>query len=139
MDGEIVASGTLPSYTFESTKYGEELVHRIKVTGPIDLKKRITLYNETLKLSMSTNYYCILDNRDGHENIFSLSDMEVLDLILVDAGITAFFGATITTDNSYAILVKLADNSFKKSNLEGELISTVSSDEAEKFIAAKLC
>jgi hypothetical protein len=59
MDGKIVASETLPGFTFESTMYGDDVVHRIKVTEPIDLEKRVPMYRATIEISSSTNYYCI--------------------------------------------------------------------------------
>ena len=70
--------------------------------------------------------------------MFSLSDMKVLDDLLVESGIELFYGATITTDPAYSGLVKLANTNVNVSKLDGALLSTDSADEAEHFILTKL-
>jgi len=138
MDGIIVASGIFPGFEYTSTKYGEEVVHRIKVVGPIDLTRRLPLYRETLAINPSEKYFCTLDNRDRHENKFSYPDIVVLDNLLIEAGIKRFYGATITTDPAYPGLVKLANSNAKMSQLEGEMLATSDPAEAEAFIMAKI-
>ena len=134
MHGLVVAAGTLPSFEFRSIKYGGEVLHRIRVTGRIDLERRMPLYHETLANNPSSNYFCILDNSEGHENDLSLSDIMLLDKILVEAGIEKFYGATITPDWNYKGIVKLANFSAEVSKLNAELLSTRNPDEAESFI-----
>ncbi|MEQ8354018.1 MAG: hypothetical protein RH942_00660 [Kiloniellaceae bacterium] len=134
MDGAVVASGTLPSYAYVSVKYAEEVIHRIRVTGAIDLERRLPLYRETLANNPSSNYFCVLDNSEGYENDFSYPDMAVLDRLLVEAGIKHFYGVTVTKDPGYRNLVKLASDHAKLLNLEGDLFATDDLAEAERFI-----
>lgn len=134
----VVASGSMTGFTFESIKYGEEVLHWVKVVGPIDLAKRLPLYRATLEINPSSHYYCILDNTDGHDNNFTFSDMKMLDDMLVEAGIEKFYGATVSSDRAYSGLVKLANTSVEMSKLGGELLATDSVEEAEHFIFSKL-
>ena len=138
MQGKVVASGRLPSYDYQSVEYAGEIVHRITVKGPIDLEHRLPLYQETLAINQTSNYFCILDNSDGHENTLSRSDMVLLDSILVEGGIKNFYGVTITTDPSYAGIVKLAGYSAEASRLNAEMLATPDPAEAERFILEKL-
>lgn len=134
MDGPIIASGIFPSFKFSSIQYGKEVVHKIKVTGPIDLEKRLPLYHKTLAVNPSDKYFCILDNSEEYENNFSYPDIVALDNLLIAAGIRCFYGATITKDPAYSNLVKLANHNAKASKLEGELLATGDPAEAERFI-----
>jgi hypothetical protein len=138
MGGTIIASGTLPCFEYVSIRHAEELLHRIKITGAIDLEKRLPLYHRTLDLNPSSNYFCILDNSGGHENKISYKDIQILDDILVAAGIRRFYGATITTDHAYANLVKLAKYNARISKLEGDLLATHDPAAAESFIMEKM-
>jgi len=137
-EGVVVASGRLPSYVYVSTKYGSEILHRIKVTGRIDLEKRLPLYRATLAINETSNYFCILDNRDRHENAFSYADIQELDQVLIDAGIDHFYGATISNDPDYPKLVKLANDSASTTPMETELMATADPAEAEAFVMGKL-
>lgn len=138
MDGTIVASGKIPSFEYVTTKYMEEVVHRIKVTGRIDLETRLPLYHATLAANSSCNYFCILDNSGGYENVFSYPDIVVLDNLLIESGIEYFCGATITIDPAYPDLVKLANYNAKATKLQGDLMATFDPDEAEIFIQEKI-
>jgi len=138
MDGTVVASGTLPSFIYESVKFGDSVLHRIEVTGPINLAVRIPLYKKTLETAHSSDYFCILDNRAGYENTFSYADMAELDTMLIQAGIRNFYGATVSTDPYYTALVKLAQSNMELSELGGELLATNDYEEAEEFIMARL-
>jgi hypothetical protein len=138
MDGDIVASGVVPSYEFVTYGYGSEVLHRIKVTGPIDLSRRLPLYRETLAVNPSRSFFCIVDNSGGHENDMTFSDIVVLDDLLIEAGIEFFYGATVTRDQAYSNIVKLANMNVQKIDLDGELLATSDPDEAEKFIMEKL-
>jgi len=138
MYGTILASGKFPGFEFISIKFADEVVHKITVTDKIDLEKRLPLYRETLAINPSNKYFCILDNSDGHENVFSYPDIVILDNLLIEAGIKYFYGATITSDPAYQKLVKLATHNARMSKLEGDLLATADPAEAEKFITDKI-
>ncbi len=135
---EIVARETLPSYELVSVRHGDEVVHRITVTGPISLERRLPLYEATLAINRSSNYFCILDNSGGHENDLSFRDMQLLDQKLLDGGIRCFYGATITDDKAYAQIVELASATMSALKLTGKILSTGDRATAEQFIAEKL-
>lgn len=136
--GNIVATGTLPSYEFVSARHGVETVHRVKVTGPISLKRRLPLYDATLALTVSSTYFCILDNSGGHENDFPYADIVVFEQKLIDAGIDCFFGATITDDLAYPKIIELVNVSMSARKIGGEVMATEDPETAERFIAEKL-
>ena len=138
MKGIIVASGKLPSFDYFSLRIAGEIVHRITVTGTIDLERRLPLYHATLAINESANYFCILDNSGGHENVLSLPDIVLLDKVLIESGIEKFYGATITPDPNYSGIVKLANYSAEASNLTTDLLATQDPAEAERFIQARL-
>lgn len=138
MKGTVVASGSLPSFDYISTKYGREIVHRVKITGPIDLEARLPLYHATLAVNETSSYFCILDNTAGHENNFGYSDIILLDNVLIEAGIDHFYGATVTTDRDYEKLVKLANDSAEVTPMETHLLATRDVAEAEAFVMEKL-
>lgn len=134
----VIASGQLPSCEFQSIAHGDEILHRIRVTGKIDLERRLPLYHRTLAVNRTSNYFCILDNSGGHENVLSYPDMVILDEILVEGGIRTFYGVTVTHDSSYSGIVKLASYSAEASRLQTELVATNDPAEAERFIQEKL-
>jgi hypothetical protein len=138
MKGTVVASGSLPGFDYTSTRYGREIVHRIKITGPIDLETRLPLYHATLAVNETNNYFCILDNTAGHENNFSYSDIVLLDELLIESGIDHFYGATVTTDPDYVKLVKLANDSAKATPMKTQLLASRDVAEAEAFVMEKL-
>lgn len=138
MKGIVVASGQLPSFEFQSIAYGDEILHRVRVTGKIDLQRRLPIYHRTLAVNRTCNYFCILDNSDGHENALSLSDIVLLDEILIEGGIETFYGVTITRDPGYSGIVRLANCSAEASGLKVELMATDDPAKAEHFIREKL-
>jgi len=137
-DGEIVATGTLPGYEYVSIRHGAEVIHRIKVTGRITLKQRLPLYDATLAINPSSTYLCILDNSGDHENDLTFADMQVLDQQLVDARIGCFYGATITADRGYPMIIDLANASMSAMNIKGEVMSTDDPEVAERFLAERM-
>ncbi len=142
MPTEEVASveGTrvIPSYEFVSVRVGSEVVHRIRVTGPINLERRLPLYAATLAVNPSSRYFCILDNREGFENDLTYADIKQLDQLLVDAGIECFYGVTVTSDKAYQQIVEIANVNVGVVGLGGELLSVTDMQVAEEFIADKL-
>lgn len=135
---DIVTTGKLPSYEFVSIRYGSEIVHRITVTGPISMKRRLPLYDATLAVNTSSTYFCILDNSGGHENDFTYSDMMLIEQKFIDAGIDCCFGATITDDVAYPKIVELVNLSMSAMKIGGKVMATGDTAEAEQFIVEKL-
>ena len=135
---QIVASGELTSAFFRTERLGQEVLHRITVTGPINLKLRIPVYEATLAANPSPNYFCILDNRAGFENVFSYEDIRYLANLLIEAGIRRLYAATVTCDQEYAKLVELANVVVATSLLEGELLATGEIGKAEAFIRCRM-
>lgn len=135
---EVVATGELKGYRFRTERWGMEVLHRITVTGPINLQRRIPLYEATLAANPSANYFCIVDNRAGFENAFSFEDIRYLAEVLKDGGISHLHGVTITDDQEYAKIVELANITVAISSLQGELRSTHDVAEAEAFIQDRL-
>lgn len=136
--GPTIASGSLPSYSFHSVRCGVEVLHRITVTGPINLARRLPLYDATLAVNPSTSYFCILDNRGGFDNDLGYADMKVLDQRLVEAGIRTFYGVTVTSDAVYDRIVEIANVNMRVTGLEGKVHVTNDMDDAERFIAEML-
>ncbi|MDF1731146.1 MAG: hypothetical protein P1U49_06545 [Minwuia sp.] len=131
---ETVASGEFSSFRFRTDRLGQEVLHRITVTGPIDLKLRIPVYKATLAANPSANYFCILDNRAGFENVFAYEDILYLANLVLEAGIRRLYAATVTNDPEYAKLVELANVVVGTSQLEGALLATGKIAEAEAFV-----
>lgn len=135
---EIVASGEMDSYRFRTEREGRDVLHRIVVTGPINRQRRIPLYEATLKATPSSRFFCILDNRAGFENSFALEEMQFFTSMVLKAGITEIYGATITLDQEYPKIVELANIVLAMSPLRGEMLSTGSEKEAEAFIRNRM-
>jgi hypothetical protein len=135
---QIVASGELSSFRFRTDRLGQEVLHRITVTGPINLKLRIPLYKATLAANPSPNYFCILDNRAGFENVFTYDDIVYLTDFVLEAGIQRIYAATVTGDTEYAKLVELANVVVGTSLLEGALLATGEMAEAEAFVRRQM-
>lgn len=133
-----IASGSVPSFDYETFRVGREFLHRVRITGPVTVAERIPLYRLTLDLTKSAAYFCILDNSGRHENTLTHADMQLLDRMVLDAGITEFYGATVTFDPTYPRIVKLAQLTTEIVGLTGELIATDDPAEAERFIFAKI-
>ncbi|WP_020592425.1 hypothetical protein [Kiloniella laminariae] len=123
---------------FETFECAGEFLHRIEMTGNMGRVERIPLYQQTLALNKSKNYFCILDNRRGYENTLTLDDMRYFDDMLVEAGIELFYGATVTLDDEYKKITTLANVNVEVSELAGELFATSSYQEAEDFIFAHM-
>ncbi len=138
MKGELVESRSLPSYELSTYQHRDERLHRIRVTDAISLNERITLYINVLELNTTRTIFCILDNSAGHENNFSYQDIKFLDGMLIDYGITHFYGATITYDQNYPALVKVANANAAESGMQCDLIATSDPAVAETFILGKL-
>ena len=138
MEGTLVLSGAIESFKYSSFQYGSEVLHRIKVVGPISLKERIPLYNLTLTVNTSSTYFCILDNTGGYENVLTFDDIKYLDKLIIESGISAFYGATVTKGEGYSSLVNLANANVHSLNLDGELVATDTVSKAEEFIFAKI-
>lgn len=135
---EVVATGELHGFRFRTERRDREVLHRITVTGPIDLQRRIPLYEATLAVNPSPNYFCIVDNRAGFENAFSFADIRFLAEVLKDGGISHLYAVTITDDQEYGKIVELANITVTISSLQGELLSTNDAAEAEMFIQDRL-
>lgn len=135
---QIVASGELSGFRFRTERMGQEVLHRITVTGPINLKLRIPLYKATLAANPSANYFCILDNRAGFENVFAYEDIVYLANLVLQAGIRRLYAATVTNDPEYAKLVELANVVVGTSPLEGALLATGEIAEAEASVRCQM-
>lgn len=135
---EAVATGEMQSFRFRTERRGQEVLHRITATGPINLRRRIPLYEATLAVNPSPNYFCIVDNRAGYENAFSFEDIRFLADVLKDGGISHLYAVTVTDDQEYAKIVELANITVAISSLQGELRSTNDAAEAEAFIQDRL-
>lgn len=134
----IIGSGTISNFEYITYEIGYERLHQIQIIGKVGRCERIGLYNELLSLNKSNSFFCILDNRGNFENILSFDDIKYLDSILIDAGIKYFYGATVTNDTAYPLVVKMAEGNAVLNDLDGEIIATDSISEAEEFIADKI-
>jgi hypothetical protein len=138
MGDSLIAPGTLPKFRYEAHAFVAERLHRIEVTGPISLVERGALYEQTLALTETHRYFCVLNNMGRHENKFSLDDMRYLDSIMIDSGITEFYGVTISHDPAYTGIVELASASAQSLALKNDLWTTPDPIEAELFIMRQL-
>ncbi len=125
-----VCYGTIGRYLLETVLYRSCLVHDIKVNGPINLEERIPLYKTTISFHKDTDYYCILDNSDNHENELDLEGIRVLDEILIGSGIAHFFGVTISEDPGYDAIVRLGRTHAEMRDLSAELHRVTDRDSA---------
>jgi|TARA_R110001606_G_scaffold3642_22_gene16567 hypothetical protein len=121
-----------------SYDYGGEQLHLIRSTGPVGRRERAPVFEHILKTNSSGRMFYILDNRGGHEIELTSADMNFLNDMLINGGITYVRGAVITNDEAYSILVSMAHAKAKASDFEIELISTTNHDEAETFVVSKL-
>jgi|GEM_PF-2725178 len=135
---DIVASGSHPGFDFVSARHGAEVVHRVTVTGPFNLRRRIRMYEETLKANESARYFCILDNCANHENEFGYDDIQMLAEWLSREGVTTFYGVTITNDPGYPKLVQIVTAVLQILDMGGTVMTTSDPAEAEAFIHEKL-
>lgn len=133
-----IASGSVPGFDYETFRYGQEFLHRVRITGPVTVTERIPVYRQTLDLTESSAYFCILDNSGRYANTLTHEDMQLLDRMVLDAGITEFYGATVTFDPTYPHIVQLAQLNTEIIGLAGELLATEDMTEAEQFIFSKI-
>ena len=133
-----IQNGILPSYRYASYRVGQQILHRIKVTGPIGRAERLPLYAALLKINESDRFFCILDNSANFENIFSIDDIRLMARIVKDAGIVHFYGVTVTPDPAYVGVVRLAEANMEVFELDGELFTTATMKEAEQFIEERM-
>jgi len=135
---ELLFEGDLPSYHLRSLRLEGKVLHDITVTGPISLAQRFPLYRKTVGINGPGQFFCILDNRAGHENRFSFDDIQKLDSYLLENGITEFYGVTVTRDDAYPAIVGVARANMEGRGLTGELHATTRRGEAEGFILEKM-
>lgn len=134
----MIASGSHPGFDFVTARHGAEVVHRVTVTGPFNLRRRIRMYEETLKANRSARYFCILDNSAKHENEFAYDDIQMLAEWLSKEGLRAFYGVTITNDPGYPRLVQIVTAVLQIVDIDGTVMTTSDPTEAEAFIQEKL-
>jgi hypothetical protein len=133
-----ISSGSFKSCDYKTKQSGDECLHLIKITGPISREERIPIYEETLKINPSENYFCIVDNSEAHENVLSYDDMKFFGDMLSSAGIKSFYCAVITFDKGHARIGKLTHAIAILKNIRTENLSTTDPQEAEKFIFSKI-
>lgn len=129
-----VASGSFTNIRYETQEYCGEFLHIVTQDGPLNRDVRRPVFEETLALTKSGNYFCILDNRKGKESILSMADMSGYGDMLVSNGINRFFYAVVTFDPGYEKTIKLIKAISMVKELEIEAISTTDFATAEKFI-----
>lgn len=96
------------------------------------------MYEETLKVSRSARYFCILDNSAKHENEFAYDDIRMLAEWLAREGVTTFYGVTITSDPGYPKLVQIVTAVLQIVDIDGTVMTTSDPADAEAFIQEKL-
>ena len=133
-----VASGSYMNIEYETKEYGGEYLHVVTQSGSLDREDRVPVYQETLALTKSNNYFCILDNRKGKESLLSMADMSNFGDMLVSHGIENFIYAVVTSDPSYDKIIKLIKAISMTKNLEVEAMSTSNYEEGEKFILSRM-
>lgn len=133
-----VASGSFDNLRYETKESGGELLHVVTPGGLLDRDDRAPVYEETLNLNKTENYFCILDNRTGKESLLSISDMSHFGDLLVSKGIKRFYYAVVTTDPAYDNMIKLIKAIALTKNIEMEAIATPDYDEAEEFVLAHM-
>lgn len=130
-----MASGSLPSYDFVSLRHSGEVVHVMTATGPLNLARRIEVYRATLSANPTSNYFCMLDNSGGFENDFSISDIRFLDRMLIEAGVQAVHGITVTRDPGYPKLLELLRQVMPSQGLVANVRLASTLAEAEHLLA----
>jgi hypothetical protein len=96
------------------------------------------LYKKTLDINLSNEYYCIIDNSEGHEYLFALEDMMFVKDTLSNAGIRWFYCAIVTKDLAKPPVIRLAETVAELGDIKAEMLSTPDYEEAERFILSKL-
>jgi len=141
MASKIISKTSVPGFEVESCLMKGEILHRVKVVGPVSMAQRIPLYQLTLETNRSHGkaiYFSILDNSENHENELTYGDLKRLDQMIKASGVTDFYCATITADSAYESVVALAMVNHKAVELGGDLLATRNSADAEAFILDKI-
>ncbi|MEX0583067.1 MAG: hypothetical protein WD185_05305 [Sneathiella sp.] len=133
-----VASGTFSNISYETKESGGEYLHLVTPGGLLDLDDRAPVYEATLNLTKSENYFCILDNRQGKESLLSMADMSHFGDILVARGIKRFFYAVVTYDSAYDNMIKLIKAIAATKNIEIDAIATPDFGAAEEFMLNRI-
>ena len=134
-----VATGSFTNIKYETKECCGEFLHIVTQSGALDKEDRVPGYEETLALTKSSNYFCILDNRKGKESLLSMADMSNFGDMLVSHGIKRFIYAVITKDPGYDKIIKLIKAISTTKELEFEAISTPDFATAEKFVVTQMC
>lgn len=137
-EADIVFRGAVESYTFTTVRVKGYHLHDIEVVGPIDLRRRVPLYHETVRHSLPPHYFCIIDNLAGHENTVTFDNIRQLDQILKAGGIEYYYGASVTKDQGYSSIVKLAQEHLESIGITSELVQVQDRAAAEAFILKKI-
>ena len=133
-----VASGSFTNIKYETKESGGEYLHLVTPGSLLDRDDRAPVYEATLNLTKSENYFCILDNRLGKENLLSMADMSYFGDTLVERGIKRFFYAIVTHDPSYDNMIKLIKAIAATKNIEVDAMSTPDFEAAEEFILSRM-
>ncbi|TNE39339.1 MAG: hypothetical protein EP348_03700 [Alphaproteobacteria bacterium] len=133
-----VSSGSYEKIAYETKECRGQFLHYINILGPIGVTERIPVFEATLAVNKSENYFCLVDNRAGHENILTVEDMSFLGDLLLDAGIKRFYAAVVTLDEGYRGIVKLMNAvAIAKKKIESETFSSPFYEEAENFLISR--
>ena len=135
---KLLGEKELEAYSCSSYAYKGYVIDYAKVNAPINKKTRMPIYQLYIANQKNKVVFCIVDNSDGYQNDFSLPDMTYFDHMLMEADITHFYGATITSDKSYDKLAKLSVVTSNKLGLNTDLITTNKLDDAFDFIKDKI-
>lgn len=135
---DLIKKISLPSFDVGTFQTRGRILHDVRATGRFALKERLPLYHSTLALNPSEEYFCILDNRDRHENVFTFDDMYSLGHVMAEAGVKTLYAATVTADQNYGDIVHLANVCAESQNIGGEIIVVPDMAAAERFIFQKM-
>jgi|TARA_R110001606_G_scaffold3642_24_gene16606 hypothetical protein len=133
-----VASGSFANIKYETKESGGEYLHLVTPGSLLDRDDRAPVYEATLNLTKSENYFCILDNRQGKESLLSMADMSYFGDILVERGIKRFFYAVVTYDPAYDNMIKLIKAIAATKDIEINAIATPDFESAEEFILSRM-
>ncbi len=131
---EKVGSGSLKGIDFSSCLYKNQIIHYLKITSKIGFEERIPMYEATLALNKGPYFFCIFDNSNRLENNLSFDDLMVFNRMILDAGITHYYSASVTFDDQFGSLINLATVTSKSLGLFTEMVIENDVQSAEKFI-----
>ncbi|MCC3305492.1 hypothetical protein [Sneathiella sp. HT1-7] len=129
-----IASASFTNIKYETKECCGQYLHVVTQSGSLDREDRAPVYEETLALTKTSNYFCILDNRKAKESLLSMADMSGIGDMLISRGIKRFIYAVVTKDPAYDKIIRLIKAISMTKNLEVEAISTADFATAEKFI-----